>query len=308
MKRSCFASAAFAVVIIPGIMGTSLDRASDGKELWPDIGEMLVSPGDRYLDALSFSTSGVPETAVVPGGVIREELDIPFYGNLVASLWNLGYDESSTLFLAPYDWRQSVASSAAAIAGVISRAAAASPSGKTDVIAHSMGGLVLEAYLAAATGTPPIGKAIMVGVPRFGAPEALKILNQGDDLGIGFLGIGLNAGEIKQIAQNMPGIYDLLPATGSYSGINQKLLADARALHASLDAEAFNSAETWSIAGGRAPTFDGATGDGTVPFANAFIAPDATHAYLIDSAATGIDHAGLVSDPRAIAVITGILQ
>jgi hypothetical protein len=208
------------IVIIPGIMGTALDRVADNREIWPDVGLMISSPADDYLDALTFTAAGAQTIAIAPGGILRSAAGISFYGNLIAAFEKLGYSEQTNLVLAPYDWRQSVASSAAAIAPVIARAMHASPNGKIIIIAHSMGGLVLKAYLAMGGGTnstaapaaAAIDKIIMVAVPQFGAPEAFKILNYGDDLGLGFLGIGLNHNEVKRISQNMPAAYELLPS------------------------------------------------------------------------------------------------
>ncbi|HEX4104475.1 MAG TPA: hypothetical protein VHZ04_03325, partial [Candidatus Paceibacterota bacterium] len=111
------------VVIVPGIMGSILDRASDGTEVWPNASKMALSGTDSYLNDLKLTATGGATTALAVGGIVKSELGVPFYEPLIEALTNDGYAESSTLFIAPYDWRLGVASSVAAIAPVLAQAA-----------------------------------------------------------------------------------------------------------------------------------------------------------------------------------------
>ncbi len=206
------------VVIIPGIAGTALQKTSDGSEAWPNVDTMIVSPSDDYLDALMLNTNGddaqstiraagiLSAAAITVGGIVLFSDD--FYGNLIGAFKNDGYVENRNLFTAPYDWRLDINRAIPAIAAKIAQAAAASPTGKIDIIAHSMGGLVLKKYLAEIPNAPFLDKVILAGVPQLGAPDTFKILNYGDDLGIPVV----NGDEIKKIAQNMPSLYQLLPS------------------------------------------------------------------------------------------------
>jgi len=49
------------IIIIPGVMGSRLNRASDGVEVWPrvnSINGMVISLSDDYLNELKLLSSG----------------------------------------------------------------------------------------------------------------------------------------------------------------------------------------------------------------------------------------------------------
>ena len=95
---------------------------------------------------------------------------------------------------------------------VIQQALINSPTGKVNIIAHSMGGLVTKEYLSRPSNSDGINNVILLGVPNLGAPKAFKVLNYGDDFGLSNFGIGLNDQKAKEISQNMLGVYELLPS------------------------------------------------------------------------------------------------
>jgi hypothetical protein len=377
------------VVIVPGIAGTILQK-SDGMEAWPNINEMLISPSDSYLDALALNAAGgapaslgasagggvgggsaqstiraaaILKTATLTLGGITLFSD-DFYGNLINAFTSVGYVEGHDLFTAPYDWRMDINNSVASLAAVVAQARATSPTGKIDIIAHSMGGLLVKKYLAGlstVSGTAPsavapsasfLDKVILAGVPELGAPYALKMLNYGDDLGIPIA----NQDEMKKIAQNMPAIYELLPsekytnAVGSYvqdfrNGAdtlldfaattqlmttnasnpadvrNPALVALGDAFHRTLDAAPVAAPNVYTIVGCGKPTITGydiydngvvdlerGSGDGTVPEVSAMDMANASRNYFVMSGATGIDHTGLTSDARPVALIANIIN
>lgn len=290
------------IVIIPGIMGSKLNRISDGVEVWPRIQEMADSDTDAYLDALKLSVSGqqISGQEMNLSGVIKEVAGVfhklvvpipfnePFYGPLFNSLITAGYIEGQNLFVAPYDWRMSVTSSSEFIAPIINNAISHSPNGKINVIAHSMGGLVIKQYLSQVTNTSFLDKLIFAGVPQLGAPLMFKALQYGDDLDFGRGPIKiLNAGEVKFISQNMPSAYDLLPSRryvdqieGSYvldgrnggtnalgydatrqlmtsnstDTRNNLLIGMSDTFHSSLDSSAVNASQVYNIVGCQNPT------------------------------------------------------
>lgn len=94
----------------------------------------------------------------------------------------------------------------------IDQLAAGSPTGKVDVIAHSMGGLIVKKY-AMDNADPKIGKLVFVGVPNLGSIDAAKTLLMGNNFKV----TGLNDKEIYKISQNMPAAYDLLPSQAYFS-------------------------------------------------------------------------------------------
>jgi pimeloyl-ACP methyl ester carboxylesterase len=248
------------IVIVPGIAGTILQKA-DGTEAWPNIDQMLISPSDSYLDALALDATGnapaawasgiragaggesVAQSTVRAAAILKTAtltlggltlFSDDFYGNLIKAFTSAGYVESVDLFTAPYDWRMDINNSVASLAATIARARATSPTGKINIIAHSMGGLLVKKYLAgsssatatsaAAPNTSFLDKVVFVAVPELGAPYALKMLNYGDNLSIPIA----NQDEMKKIAQNMPAIYELLPSE-KYLAIAGSYVQDFRA-------------------------------------------------------------------------------
>lgn len=146
-----------------------------------------------------------------------------------------------TCFQYAYDWRRDIAESAAALDRMIHDAQAAvragraggqaaaglAPEGlhpvvpiKVDVIAHSMGGLVLRYYLRYGTqplpadgslpeltwaGAGPIRKAILIGTPSAGSVRALYQIVEGMNLH------PLFPNYRPALLGTMPAIYQLLP-------------------------------------------------------------------------------------------------
>jgi predicted alpha/beta hydrolase family esterase len=207
------------VIIVPGILGTRLERSSDGKEVWPNIEELKSSASDAYLDDLLLPPSG--STAITAPDVIRSTttsiLGIPYESvylkNLIAKLTEIGYSEGNDLFVVPYDWRLDLADSVSRLEVVVQEALTRSPSGKVVIVAHSLGGLLTKEYIRSSGNAKAISKLLLVGVPNLGSPKAAKILNYGDSMGfkIGSRDL-LNPLEIKKIAERMPSVYELLPS------------------------------------------------------------------------------------------------
>jgi pimeloyl-ACP methyl ester carboxylesterase len=337
------------VLIVPGIAGTILQKASDATEVWPNVDAMLVSPSDSYLDALALNSAGGAQSTVQAGGILKTAtltaggvtlFSDDFYGNLINTFKDDGYVEGQNLFTVPYDWRLDITVSDAALAAKIAQAVAASATGKIMIVAHSMGGLLVKKYLAGLANPSFLDKVVLVGVPELGAPYAYKILNYGDNLNIPIA----NQNEIEKIAQNMPAIYELLPSQKYVAGVggyvqdftsgggvapvvafsNSGLLNVATAFHRSIDnvPSAASAANVYTIMGCGKPTITGydlydngvvdlerGSGDGTVPVASAAVMEtSASHNYFVLSGVTGIDHTGLMSDARPVALIKNIVE
>ncbi|OGY97822.1 MAG: hypothetical protein A2855_03000 [Candidatus Liptonbacteria bacterium RIFCSPHIGHO2_01_FULL_57_28] len=209
------------VIIVPGIMGSRLNRVSDGEEVWPNVFGM-ISPFDSYLNELRLSTTTgleLPGKDMNPTSVIDREY--PFgiprvaYGNLRDLFLNNGYTTSTpnkSYFEFPYDWRLDIREEVSNFSSVVAEAFSNSPTGKINIVAHSMGGLLVKEFLR--TADPSIiDKIVFVGVPHLGSPKAFNALNYGDNLGFEFGPVDiLNRDRVKIITQNMPGVYELLPS------------------------------------------------------------------------------------------------
>ncbi len=216
------------VIIVPGILGSYLND-QNGNEVWPSISTMIVDPWDTYLNKLVLPVDGVPTTGsstMVPTDIFRGILNQDFFQGLIAELENNGYQENKDLFVFPYDWRLNIdylAGSGAAndpntLANKIQAILNQTHADKVEIVAHSMGGLIVKRYLEA-FGTSSVNSFIDIATPHLGAPDAFKILSYGDDLDFNYLGIGLNSQRVYYISQNFPSVYQLLPSK-EYFGSN----------------------------------------------------------------------------------------
>ncbi len=226
------------VIIVPGIMGTRLNRVMGGEEVWPNISDLVASSSDNFLDQLKLDDFGheLFGQAMIPESVIDKEtiviagpisIEKTFYGNLLSEFLNDGYASGTSLFTVPYDWRLDLSSEISRLDAKIHQAIAQSPSGKVNIVTHSMGGILTKKYLEEFSSTDFIDKLVVLAPPQLGAPMAFRALTYGDDMGMKFLGFGLNQNKVKEITQNMPGVYELLPSR-RYINVNGGYVEDFR--------------------------------------------------------------------------------
>jgi len=211
------------VLIVPGIAGTEMEKESN--LLWANVPKMILSPSDSFMDPLAFNQNITPSDSTVSiSDVIKKKPSLDYTDGLINEFTSQGYIEGQTLFMFPYDWRYGVsgkyadgATNSDLLKQKIDEILQQTGAEKVDVVAHSLGGLIVKEYVIEHQTDSHIGKAIFVGVPNTGAPDAVKALIQGDNFGIGLGPVGLNDAEMKKIAQNMPTVYDLLPTQKYYN-------------------------------------------------------------------------------------------
>lgn len=205
------------VLIVPGTLGTEIDKGAD--ILWPNIDKMFsVSPihSDDFMDPLAFNQDGSPLNASLSlGQVLTVSVQAFNYSQkLLEDFISQGYATDTNLSLFPYDWRDDIAKNAnTVLSQKIDQLIASSGSSKIDIIAHSQGGLLIKKLLLDHPEyQTKINKLVFVGTPNLGSPKSLKVLIYGDDFGIKKYGLGLDPLEIKKISQNMPSVYQMLPS------------------------------------------------------------------------------------------------
>lgn len=213
------------VIIVPGVAGSYLAEFSSNTEVWPNVLTMLSSSTDDYLDELKLGDDGWPiqgSTAIVPIGIIRSIGTHNYFNGLIGLLESNGYSEGDNLFVFPYDWRLNIAHTANhEFKDKIGEIKTQTGSQEIDVVAHSMGGLVVEKYIQD-NGQRFIDKFIDIATPHLGSPSAAKILLYGDDFSIHYFNlIGLNELKMKDIAKNFSSVYQLFPSRNyNYAGSN----------------------------------------------------------------------------------------
>ncbi len=201
------------VIIVPGIMSTKLYE--NNNLIWLNVIQIVSSISDNFLDVLSMDVGGLPiNNSILPGGVIRSLNNADYFDNLFNQLISANYQENIDIFEHPYDWRFGVEDIVLKLKDRIEEIKAERGVDKVDLVAHSMGGLVVKEYLKDYGGSS-VGKFIDIATPHAGAPSAYKVLMYGDNLGVKKLFglVNINANEIKQISQNMPSVYELLPSS-----------------------------------------------------------------------------------------------
>ncbi|HEY4504230.1 MAG TPA: hypothetical protein VJI73_00475 [Candidatus Paceibacterota bacterium] len=201
------------VIIVPGILGSRLNRVSDGEEVWPETLKMVdpFHPDDEYLNDLKLNSAGEEIIDINHGEIVSSVFGLNQYGNLIQKFKDNGYELGTDLFIVPYDWRLDIRTSSQELDSVIAQALDNSSTGKVNIIAHSMGGLLVKDYLIR-KGDLAVNKLLFAGTPHLGAPKAFNALNYGDDFGLKFFMFGLNKNKAKDISQNMPAVYELLPS------------------------------------------------------------------------------------------------
>jgi len=211
------------VILIPGISGSYINKNyGDHEEIWPNASQLVFSPTDAFLNDLALNIDGT-ENSLFPmsvGDIIREQSGAHVFDKLITELEAGGYVEGTDLFVFPYDWRKSNFDNAVLLKDKINQIITDTNKSKVDIVAHSMGGLVAKQYISS-VGVDKVDRLIFLGTPHLGAPKAFKALMYGDDLGFGVQNPVdnttniihfLNPERLKIIAQNMPGVYELLPS------------------------------------------------------------------------------------------------
>ncbi|MBU6427049.1 hypothetical protein KGQ27_02305 [Patescibacteria group bacterium] len=230
-KPECCSS----VLFLPGLEGTAIYRPESlplelgpiTNTLWPpnrndDVRKLFLNPDGTNPDPAIYS--GDPIASVF--GLYR------IYGKFMDFLDGLVRNGTVNEWKSfGYDWRKPIAE---VVAGPEQKAttteylvkdvedlAARSRTGKVTLIAHSNGGLVAK-YLVKTLSD--LGKAglidsvISVAVPYLGTPQAIASILHGDGESI-LSGIILKKSVARQLGQNMPSAYSLLPSAAYFSNV-----------------------------------------------------------------------------------------
>lgn len=194
------------LVFVPGILGSRLADQS-GKAIWGEVNSL------RNFQKFEITPDG-PVTVLSPDGLMRTINVLgPFwavhgYDALLEHLQHdLGYVEDKTLFIFPYDWRQSNFDTASELDRFIKSKRALSE-GKFDILAHSMGGIVVKIWALDHGGASRLHEVIYMGTPFQGSMNAFGILSNGWGK-LNFIAGGIDT--IRRVALSFPSLYELLP-------------------------------------------------------------------------------------------------
>jgi hypothetical protein len=250
------------VIVIPGILGSKLLDRESGATVWGAFAGAYANPskadGARLVALPMREGASLAELRddVEPQGVLDRVrvslLGLPFeqqaYLYILSTLGVGGYRDQTlgeagairypaghfTCFQFDYDWRRDNAENARRLGEFIAQKKAYITAELTrrygkvprpvkfDVIAHSMGGLLLRYYLRYGTqplpedgslptltwaGTADVEKAVLVATPNAGSVEAFRELVEGAHFSF------LLPDYPPAVLGTMPSLYELLPRT-----------------------------------------------------------------------------------------------
>ncbi len=238
------------IIFIPGILGSRLISTKGNRSVWGDFGRFYADPNrpeNRNLVALEMA-EGVPlhklRSPSEADGTVREAkprripISVGVYRDIVRMIGvggqvaSTGYDPTEGNHFASfefgYDWRRSLDETAAKLDKFIRLATyfvqarrQNNDPVKFDIVAHSMGGLVLRYFLRYGAqrlptdgnlprltwaGAQKVSKAVVIGTPNAGSIVGIERLNTG--LPAKRL---VHPGYDKVLIGTMPAIYQLLP-------------------------------------------------------------------------------------------------
>lgn len=211
------------VIVIPGIMGTTLYATGivpivlppPSDLVWVNDLAAVTSADDNFLRVLELADSGGSVYAIRPGPILDGTRDADFlntYADLLKFLKTSGYVEDKLLFTFPYDWRLDNQLNAIALNDFIENVVVpASGQTKIDIVAHSMGGLLVRKYAQTFTENR-LSKIIYLGTPHRGAPTSFGALAFSDAFVENFLALpAINSETLAEVARTCPSIFELLP-------------------------------------------------------------------------------------------------
>jgi pimeloyl-ACP methyl ester carboxylesterase len=212
----------YPVIFIPGIMGSTLrdEYPINPETVWSPL-KLLVKAYER----VTLHPSDPRYELIAPSRVAADQVFGLVYSELIEELrHNLTpqADQPVPVFPFAYDWRQPLEITEAALASfvleVIDRTkllrhyheagyGTAKFPAKVNLVAHSMGGLIIAGYLQK-SGESHVAKVVSIASPFRGSLEAVAKTATG----VGALGSSPGSSREREAARVTPALYHLLPS------------------------------------------------------------------------------------------------
>lgn len=219
------------VILMPGMLGSRLARRDTGEELWPGGTAKLLTSDYRDLVLRIDPDSLEPlDDGLEPSGLFDAAIGLDFYGRITHALREVGgylpsrpgqriVQQKARFYVFTYDWRQDNVATARKLDAFIEqiRRDYGDPALRVDMIAHSMGGLIVRYYERYGTddvldgnvfpvtgaGAAKLRRVVLLGVPNQGATLAIHRFLNGYQVGISRL-------PTEGVA-TMPGLFQFFP-------------------------------------------------------------------------------------------------
>lgn len=193
------------IIVIHGLMGSTLVERSSGKEFWPgSIGSLAFSEYRELVRMRAVEESG---GGLVPGDLFYGVARTDFYAALTGSLESVGRFKRGTpgepvdrgdrrrYYVLLYDWRKENLVAVGQLHAMVEqiRRDYGDPNLRVDILAHSNGGLIANYYLRYGPkdvltqgeltpwdeGPARIRRMVLLGTPSLGAVTSFERLQQG---------------------------------------------------------------------------------------------------------------------------------
>jgi len=238
------------LILIHGTMGSKLRSASTGEQLWPGkINQLIFSNYRRLANEIDPETIEVIKGDIESYAIFDSYSGLSIYDEIIDTLTTYGQYQQNTLsgkalpgrnlYVFHYDWRQDNVANAALLSAYIEQVLQQHPDhNQVDVVAHSMGGLILRYYqrfggtdvladvqrLNAGTIEQQviqqqphhgfIRHAIFLGTPQLGSVKSVARLHQGFDFNLRNIPV--------EVQVTMPSVFQLLPHPASIWAVDDQ--------------------------------------------------------------------------------------
>lgn len=230
------------LILMHGSLGSKLRLKSTEEEVWPGkIKDLIFSNYKNLANQIKPNSLEVDYSIIESYAIFDSYSGLSMYDDIIETLVEFGgYQYTDINQAAPtgrglyafhYDWRQDNVHNAQRLAHFIDQVLAhQSNHQQVDVVAHSLGGLILRYYhrfgehdvlpeLMAASNTPTsqlagysqankIRHAIFLGTPQLGTVKAIDRLKSGFDFNLRNIPV--------EVQVTMPSVYQLLPHPASH--------------------------------------------------------------------------------------------
>jgi pimeloyl-ACP methyl ester carboxylesterase len=209
------------VVVIPGILGSTLRRGS--RQTWgyrqialnlhtltARLTADLSLPGSAFDRPEEGHDDGTQVTGVLKTlGIVPGFLTIDGYDELLFVLRARFLEDRDAIVEFPYDWRLSNEYTARrlkrTVEPLLDARRHAYPAARLVLVGHSMGGLVARYYAECLDERKLTRRVVTIGTPYQGAVKALSVL------GNGYAELGPKKFHVGELARSLPSVAELLP-------------------------------------------------------------------------------------------------
>ncbi len=231
------------LILIHGTMGSKLRLIDNLVEVWPGrLNQLIFSNYKNLANPINFDGRSLAASKIESYEIFNSYSGLSIYDDIIDTLVKFGDYQlnvlptpakpGKNLYIFHYDWRQGNVHNAKQLSVFIGQVLSKHPQHtKVDVVAHSMGGLILRYYqrfgdqdvldsLEHLTVNNPYSKAgsirhaVFLGTPQLGSVKSIKRLQQGFDFNLRNIPV--------EVQITMPSVYQLLPHPQSHSMVDSQ--------------------------------------------------------------------------------------